>query len=132
MFQSRLQRDTARCFGSAGPETFPQPKMLIYIRRKHPVSNHASSIPTAAINPRTCTSNGALTHELFSVCVCVCDCEEGGVQGVKGCVGRVVDLNGTAPSVSPPRQGQQGRLSGDAKAARSLHRADQPPVPQQT
>lgn len=64
--------------------------------------------------------------------VCVCDCEEGGVQGVKGCVGRVVDLNGTAPSVSPPRQGQQGRLSGDAKAARSLHRADQPPVPRQT
>lgn len=31
-------------------------------------------------------------------------------------------LSGTAPSVSPPRQGQRGLLLGDAKAARSLRR----------
>lgn len=50
----------------------------------------------------------------------------GGGGLVEGGVGRVVGwcwaLNGTTPSVSPPRQGQWGLLLGDAKAARSVRR----------
>lgn len=60
----------------------------------------------------------------------------GGVEGVEGCVGRVVGwcwaLSGTTPSVSPPRQGQRDSSWVMPKQLLSSIGVHQPPALQQT